>query len=198
MSRQNTQHETYDATHEQPQEPYAACQVVEAPPDELPYGSYHIVSMMQAIQAGRYFNVERCHISWQEPDGTMLGWKSDETTWEIEGEVPNRPTVPGIAPGPEYDAIFNNIERVMIGTWKGWVIRWGRFPCPDGTGIHGFITHSRPSHGNVPRTEISPDGVIAVWYHRPEPDLNGDDYSTNNQASPLQRLQHAPERIGED
>ena len=62
----------------------------------------------------------------------------------------------------------------MIGTWKGWVIRWGR--CPSSAGVHGFIAHSRPSHGNVPRTEISPDGVISLWYHRPQPDLNPEDF----------------------
>ena len=72
----------------------------------------------------------------------------------------------------------------MVGTWKEWVIRWGRCSSPEGAGTRGFITHSRPSHGNVPRTEISPDGVIAVWYHRPEPDLNGDDFLKQNPDPP--------------
>ena len=154
--------------------PYVACPVVELPPDEMPYGSHHVVSMMQAIQAGRHFNVERCHINWQDRDGNMLGWSSDELTWEAIGPAPDLTTVPAIAPGPEYDAVFNAVEQIMIGTWKNWVIRWGR--CPSSAGIHGFISHSRPSHGNVPRIEIAPDGVISVWYHQPEPDLNGDDH----------------------
>ena len=54
MSPFGTERETNGATSGDAQEPYVACPVVEMAPDELPYGSYHIVSITQAIQAGRY------------------------------------------------------------------------------------------------------------------------------------------------
>ena len=165
------------------QQPTVICRVATTSPEELPYGGYHVVSMLHAIRQGRYFNVEPCHIRWQEPDGSILGWVSDKATWQTEGEVPRLPAVPGIAPGPEYDELFNAVERIMVGSWKGWRIRWGRHPVPDAGSYCGFVTHSRPSHGNVPRIEISPDDVISVWYHRPEPDLDGDDTASAHCAS---------------
>ena len=173
------------AAHAVSEEPYATCRVVEIPTDQLPYGSYHIVSMMRALQAGRSLSVQRSRITWQDADGAILGWKCDEETWDPTGDVPDRLKLPGIAAGPDYQAALNAVEKIVIGTEKRWVIRWGREPSAPDNGTCAFIVHSRPSHGNVPRMELSPDGVIRLWYHRPEPDLNGDDFIETDSSTPL-------------
>ena len=159
------------------QHPTAVAKVVALPPEEAPPEGYYIVSMLQAIQAGRYFMAEENRIQWHDEAGNQLAWLTDGVTWWHEGGVPDRPVELTVPYDDEYEQLFNSVERIIFSSLKGWVIRWGRSPSQDGSGYVGYIVHSRPSHGNVPRLEISPDLVITTWYHRPEPDIDGDDYA---------------------
>ena len=159
------------------QEPDATARVANlSPANTTPLG-YHIVSMFQSIQSGRYFNVKPGKISWRTEDDRCIGFAADGRSWWAEGEMPDGETILSIAPDDDYGDIVTAVEKVMFGSESQWVIQWGRKPSHDQAGYTGYVVHSRPSHGNVPRIEISPDMVISAWHHRPEPDLLGDEYT---------------------
>ncbi len=50
----------------------------------------------------------------------------------------------------------------------------GRRPAPDHSGVYGFITWDRVSHGSTPRLELAPDNALRYWYDWPDPDLPKD------------------------
>lgn len=104
-----------------------------------------------------------------------MSFYSDEQYWYVSETEPQAGRQPTLPDNDDSRDITNRIDHLLQATRKGWTIRGGRRPDPDGNGAIGFITWDRQSHGNVPRLEISPDGTISSWYNWPEPDLPSQD-----------------------
>ncbi len=155
--------------------PAATCRIilVEAPEPDPVNGA--IASMMLALREGRHFQIEPGRIQWHDEHDRLRSFFSDGSRWSTSEAMTRPGPHPTLPPSEEADALQNRIDHLLAASQNRWTIRGGRRPDPEGQGNIGFITWDRVSHGNVPRLEIDPDGIITYWYHWPEPDLPAGD-----------------------
>ena len=151
--------------------PLAACRIIQVEAQEPDPVNSAIASMMLALREGRHFHIKPGRIQWHDEHDHTRSFVSDGSSWytsDAETQPAHHHTLPL---GEEAGFLQNRIDHLLTASLRGWTIRGGRRPDPEGHGNIGFITWDRVSHGNVPRLEVDPDGVITYWYHWPEPDL---------------------------
>ena len=169
--------------------PLVSCRVILAETPEPDPVNAAIASMMLSLREGRHFHIEPGRIQWHDEHDHTRSFFNEGSCWYASDAETWPDPHPMLPPGEEADFLQNMIDHLLTASLRGWTIRGGRRPDPEGHGNIGFIAWDRQSHGNVPRLEVDPDGVITYWHHWPEPDL-----PARERRDPGEEQPHPPSR----
>ena len=130
-----------------------------------------MVSMMQALQSGARLTFYPGRVTWSTPDGATLGFNNRHADGQLRnvGVLTDIGLVQGMELDADLELIFVMTEDLLDATKDNMPVATGRRSDPAGR-YPGYVVWQRQGTPNHLRIEISPDQVIALWYHWPEGD----------------------------